>query len=86
MTEAPHAILDTVIYKDNRFLRMGDKSADKIIYNQSAGHLKPAKLQKGSLPRKQTGRSKSSPFLVSVNTPCHMTKSIMSDIVSLLSR
>ena len=43
MTEAPHAILDSVIYKDNRFLRKRDKSADKIIYNQSAGHLKPAK-------------------------------------------
>jgi hypothetical protein len=43
MTEAPHAIVASVIYKDNHFLLMRDKSASKIIYNQPAALLEPAK-------------------------------------------
>ena len=43
MTEGPHAIVVSVIYKDNHFLLKRGKSTVKIIYNQPTDYLEPAK-------------------------------------------
>ncbi len=46
MRELPHTTVATIVERDGKFLMVREKSGDRLVYNQPAGHVEP----KESLP------------------------------------